>query len=251
MALEIYRTDIYQQLLEEANAIRQHEETKGGPQRKLTSVEYKTWINCVRILHERMSPDIPVKNRLGLLLNKSECTLEMFNEITGIVGAIRKCEILLADKEYQKMKTRVFNECDVFLSHANKDKLDYVNELYESLYKLGINVFYDKKDLSWGDNWKEKILKGAEKSEFSIIVISNNYFDREWTEKELNEFLQRQNESGQKIILPLLYNINFEDMKKHYPELEFIQSIKASDYSKDEIAIFLAKELIKRYKLCV
>lgn len=102
--------------------------------------------------------------------------------------------------------------------------------------------------MSWGDNWKDRILDGTAKSEFAIIVISTEFFGREWTENELNEFLQRQNESGQKIILPLLYGISFEDVKKHYPELEYIQSIKVDEHSNEKIALLFAKELIKRYK---
>lgn len=139
-------------------------------------------------------------------------------------------------------------EYDVFVSHANADKLDYVGELVDCLKQLGIRIFYDKDEFSWGDNWKEKILNGTKQSEFAIIIISNNFFGREWTEKELNEFLHRQNESGQKTILPLLYGVEYSDVTKKYPELEFIQAIKADEHTNDEIAILLARELIKRYK---
>ncbi len=141
----------------------------------------------------------------------------------------------------------VRKQYDVFISHANKDKLDYVDGLYLELKKLGINIFYDSEVLSWGDNWKEVILEGTEKSEFAIIVISDKFFDREWTEKELAEFLKRQNESGQKIILPLLHNVSLDDLKKHYTDLGNIQCID-SDKANDQIAILLARELIKRYK---
>ena len=140
-------------------------------------------------------------------------------------------------------------EYDVFISHANKDKLDYVDDLFTALKKLGINIFYDSDALSWGDNWQQVILGGTEKSEFAIIVISEKFFSREWTEKELNEFLKRQNESKQKIILPLLHGITFEKLRDHYPELSDIQSIKSENYTNEQIAILLAKELIKRYKL--
>lgn len=142
----------------------------------------------------------------------------------------------------------VSKEYDVFISHANADKMEYVDSLYNSIEKLGIKIFYDKEELSWGDNWKEKILYGTECSEFAIIIISNNFFDREWTEKELKEFLNRQNENRQKVILPLLYKINFEELSNKYPELGTIQALKADDVTNDEIAILLAKELIKRYK---
>jgi hypothetical protein len=137
---------------------------------------------------------------------------------------------------------------DLFLSHANADKLSYVNDLYVIFSKLGIKIFYDKEELSWGDNWKEIILNGTAQSEFAVIVISQNFFGREWTERELNEFLNRQNASGQKIILPLLYNITFSELQDKYPALANIQAIQSEDKSKEEICILLAKELIKRLK---
>lgn len=137
---------------------------------------------------------------------------------------------------------------DVFLSHANADKSEYVDELYLTLRKLGVNIFYDSEILSWGDNWKQVILDGTEKSEFAIIVISDNFFGREWTERELTEFMKRQNANGQKIVLPLLYNITFDQLKEQYPSLGEIQAIRTDGRSKEEIAILFAKELIKRYK---
>jgi len=137
---------------------------------------------------------------------------------------------------------------DVFISHANKDKVDYVDNLNSVIRRLGISIFYDTDVLSWGDKWKDVIKNGTQESEFAIIVISNNFFDREWTEKELNEFLSQQNESGQKIILPLLYGISLDDLKSHYPELGDIQCISTADFDEKEIALLLAKELIKRYK---
>ncbi|MBQ3427920.1 MAG: toll/interleukin-1 receptor domain-containing protein [Clostridia bacterium] len=137
---------------------------------------------------------------------------------------------------------------DVFISHANKDKIDYVDFLKENISQLGINVFYDKETLSWGDNWKQVILSGTADSEFAIIVISKNFFDREWTEKELEEFLNKQNERGQKIVLPLMYGISLDELKKHYPRLGDIQCISSDDYTYKDITILLAKELIKRYK---
>ena len=137
---------------------------------------------------------------------------------------------------------------DVFISHASKDKLAYVDALYMAIRKLGINIFYDTEEITWGDNWKQVILNGVAKSEFAVVVISKEFFGREWTERELNDLLQRQNENGQKIILPLLYNLSRDELKEQYPELEFIQSIENTNNSLEEIVVLLAKELIKRYK---
>ncbi|MCD8197769.1 MAG: toll/interleukin-1 receptor domain-containing protein [Lachnospiraceae bacterium] len=144
--------------------------------------------------------------------------------------------------------TTAHKKYDVFISHASKDKLDYVDGLYMAVKKLGIHVFYDSEEISWGDNWKNVILDGTDSSEFAIIVISENFFDREWTNKELQEFLTRQNGSGQKIILPLLYNVTVDQFKERYPELQEIQCIEASRYNREMVTVLLAKELIKRYK---
>ena len=64
----------------------------------------------------------------------------------------------------------------------------------------------------------------------------------------MNEFLNQQNERGQKTILPLLYGVSVEEFKEKYPALEHIQCISASEHSCEEIVILLAKELVKRYK---
>ena len=99
-----------------------------------------------------------------------------------------------------------------------------------------------------GDRWKEKILEGVAKSEFAIIVVSENFFGREWTEKELLEFLNRQNDSGQKIILPILYDITYAQLEEKYPTLADIQAISSQQYTNEEIAILFAEQYIKRLK---
>lgn len=137
---------------------------------------------------------------------------------------------------------------DVFISHANTDKIEYVDQLKQSLDKLHIRVFYDKDTLEWGDKWKDKILEGVGQAEFAIIVISENFFGREWTEKELDEFLNRQNSSGQKIILPILHKITALQLKEKYPAVADIQALNSEDYSCDEIALLFAGQLIKRLK---
>ncbi len=151
--------------------------------------------------------------------------------------------------EKESIKERNKPMYDVFISHANEDKQSYIDELKNSLDKLNIKIFYDKDTLEWGDNWKDKILEGVKKAEFAIIVISENFFGREWTEKELGEFLNRQNQNGQKIILPIIHNISVEQLKQRYPVIADIQALDSSKYTCDEIALKFASQLIKRSKI--
>ena len=192
------------------------------------------------IMYGMVSSAIPYGN--GAMITLSDSGKNYF---INKDAAEKKAEKNVVDAAQTKTNRKQY---DVFISHANADKLDYVDELYLAIRKLGISIFYDSEVLSWGDKWKDVILNGTESSEFASIVISENFFDREWTERELSEFLIRQNESGQKIILPLLHNITVEDLKAKYPDVGDIQCISTDKYSKDQVTVLLAKELIKRYK---
>lgn len=176
----------------------------------------------------------------------------LFNEIfkrkdEGLAEITEFIESLSNENDTLSVKS-VYAEYDVFISHANKDKEDLVEELYQSLKKLDINIFYDKESFEWGDNWKEKILNGTQKAKFAIIVISDNFFGREWTERELSEFLNKQNRNGQKLILPILHNITVSQLYEKYPTVADLQAIESSKYTCDQIAIMFARQLIKRLK---
>lgn len=212
----------------------------------------EVWVNDVEIFYNKYLKDHPLGKRIESILFHR--TMNAFKDLVGILESISKDTDYIDQKNGVEMVTvpryqkNMMPEYDVFISHANKDKVDFVEDLNKSLNKLGIKIFYDKDSMEWGDKWKARILEGVAKSEFAIIVISENFFDREWTEKELKEFLSRQNRNGQKIILPILHNITIGQLNKKYPDIADIQAINSSDYSVDEIALLFAKQLIKRLK---
>lgn len=160
----------------------------------------ETWMNDVQIFYENYLKEYALGDRIKTLLFHRG--LGDYSRLISCLESISK-DVKFIDKmngiqevSVPKYKAKSIPEYDVFISHASKDKKNVVEELYQSLNKLGIHIFYDKESLEWGDNWKEKILSGTKKAEFAIIVISENFFDREWTERELAEFLNRQNRNG-------------------------------------------------------
>lgn len=135
---------------------------------------------------------------------------------------------------------------DVFVSHANDNKEEFVNVLTAGLSRLDISIWYDANILDWGDNWKLQIANGLKKCRFGIVVISPEFLGREWTEKELNELLQRQNASGEKVILPLLYKMTIDDLKNSYPKVADFQAMVVSPKTDvRDIVIAFARILIK------
>lgn len=217
----------------------------------LDEINRKTneWIYDVKIFNERYLKKHPLYHDIDSAIFRKR--LDVVGELKSCLESIRKDSAFLKecqDKYVEPKTTKVFRKYDLFLSHANKDKEDFVDELFVSLDKLGIRIFYDTKSIQWGDNWKDRILDGVSKSEFAIIVISKNFFDREWTEKELYELLNRQNESKQKIVLPILKGITVEELRSKYPLVANIQAINSNDYSCDSIAFLFARQFISRLK---
>lgn len=138
---------------------------------------------------------------------------------------------------------------DVFISHASSDKLPFVNDLYVGLMGLGLNVWYDKTSIEWGDDWEEKIQEGLKKCRFGIVVLSHNFFNREWTENELYSLLERQNVINEKLILPILFGVEISDVRRRYPKLGKLQMLPyewnvSKTEAVQEIVIAFAKVMI-------
>ena len=223
-----------------------------GTERSEYNRPSEDWMNDVEIFYHKYLSSHSLGSRINTLLFQRGA--DAYHSLVSCLRSISR------DKDFmdkmngiQKItvpayQARMLPEYDVFLSHASKDKEDIVDELNSSLEKLKIRIFYDKKAIEWGDKWKNRILEGTQKAEFAIIVISENFFDREWTEKELYEFLNRQNRNGQKLILPILHKISREDLGKKYPLVADIQAIDSKEYSCDQIALLFARLLIQRLK---
>ena len=221
-----------------------HPACDGFPISYVAGPQYDQWMNEIKIFSTRYLRNHTLFEDIQKLLSNHHRNTSAYEDMMAYLRAIAN-DVDFWQEVSLKEEPAMY---DVFISHASKDKLDYVDNLKNSLDKLRINVFYDKDTIEWGDMWKDKILEGVAKAEFAIIVISENFFGREWTELELNEFLHRQNSNGQKIILPILYNIDDAQLRERYPDVADIQALKGKDHSCDEIALLFAGQLIKRLK---
>ncbi|WP_414588912.1 TIR domain-containing protein [Scytonema sp. PCC 10023] len=123
-------------------------------------------------------------------------------------------------------------EYDVFISHASEDKEDFVRPLAEELRKRGYRVWYDEFSLSWGDSLSSSIDKGISQSKFGIIVLSRNFFNKKWTERELNGFVSKEVTYG-KVILPIWHQVSKKEVLDFSPTLAdkvAVESCKGTDY---------------------
>lgn len=134
-------------------------------------------------------------------------------------------------------------EYDFFISHASEDKKEVAEPLAIELEKLGANVWYDKFALKVGDSLRKSIDNGLSNSKYGIVILTDTYFKKFWTEKELNGLFSKYSEGNCKI-LPIWHNISKAEVANNSPILSDILGLKTADYTIEEIA----KELYEMLK---
>lgn len=108
----------------------------------------EVWVNDVEIFYNNHLKDHPLGDRIKTILFHRN--LDAYNDLVGCLESISKDQSFI-DKmngistvSVPKYQAKSLPEYDVFISHASKDKADLVEELYQSLNKLGVAIFYDK-----------------------------------------------------------------------------------------------------------
>jgi hypothetical protein len=126
---------------------------------------------------------------------------------------------VLAQEDLQLSKdTEPTEEWDAFVSHASEDKESFVRPLAEALRGNGLRIWYDEFALTVGDSLRRSIDGGLSRSRFGIVVLSPNFFAKDWPQKELDGLVARE-VNGQKVILPIWHNVDAEAIRKFSPLL--------------------------------
>ena len=128
-------------------------------------------------------------------------------------------------------------EYDAFICHASEDKDSFVRPLANELHRRGLNVWYDEFSLKVGDSLRRSIDHGLTKSCYGIVVLSPDFFRKEWPQKELDGLTAL--ESGmRKVILPIWHEVNKDYVLKYSPILAdriAINSASGIKYAVDEL----------------
>ena len=90
---------------------------------------------------------------------------------------------------------------DIFISHSSNDKSKFVEPLVRELEKFGLNIWYDKFNISLGDNINNTIINGIKESIMFVPVVSLDFYKSSWANFELG-VLQSQNPDN---LLPIIF----------------------------------------------
>jgi hypothetical protein len=110
------------------------------------------------------------------------------------------------------------SQWDVFISYASEDRQALVEPLVSLLAGMGLSVWWDQFELTAGDSLIEKITLGLSRSRYGVVVLSHDFLDKPWPQYEL-QGLTARDIVGDKVVLPIWYDIGFDDVLRVNPPL--------------------------------
>jgi hypothetical protein len=131
---------------------------------------------------------------------------------------------------------------DFFISHASEDKEEVARPLYDALTIVGCRVWYDEFSLKIGDSLRRNIERGISGSRFGIVILSENFFKKEWPARELDT-LTAIEISGDKKVLPIWHRVSKDFILSKAPLLADKLALNTAVNTIPEIARKL-KELL-------
>ena len=154
----------------------------------------------------------------------------------GILG-LKESQISGSAMKFRPSDKKNSFEYDVFICHASEDKEPFVRSLAKTLVSKELRVWYDDLTLSLGDSLRRSIDYGLAKSRYGVVVLSKDFFAKEWPQKELDALVAREN-GRDKVILPIWHGVTKEKVQSFSPILAdrlAASTDKGMDYVVNEI----------------
>lgn len=172
---------------------------------------------------ERINRQVLAKNEIGMVSD----LIILSNELTNSSKWYH--DILTPMTEINSIDTRDENfDWDAFISHASEDKEEVAIPLFELLTNKGMKIWLDKHELSLGNSLRRKIDEGLSNSRFGIVILSERFFQKEWTRKELDALVSRE-DGKEEVILPIWHKVDKSFIMKHSPLLSDKVAISSNE----------------------
>ena len=128
----------------------------------------------------------------------------------------------------------------MFISHASEDKETVARPLRDALTKLGVTVWLDEAQMRIGHSLRRKIDDGIRSSRFGVVILSDSFFRKGWTNHELDGLVTRT-VAGEQSLLPIWHDLSADGVKAYSPSIADKVAMNTSEYSIEGIARQIAE----------
>lgn len=139
--------------------------------------------------------------------------------------------IIPSDKVNEKLKQTIIGKLPastIFISHSSIDK-PFVRKLENELSKdTALKFWIDEKEILAGDDIQKALSKNLKKSDYLLLIISENSVKSNWVNFEVSQFIGFANGSN---IIPIVIS---KEQKFSEPIDNIIRRLKYLDFSHEE-----------------
>jgi hypothetical protein len=128
---------------------------------------------------------------------------------------------------------------DLFICHASEDKDAFVRPLASALAAQHVEVWYDEFSLELGDSIRRTIDAGLAQSRFGVVVLSPSFFQKRWTQYELDGLTEVEMRGRDKVLLPVWHKVTHSDVVAQSPSLANRKAVMSSDGLETVVAAIL------------
>lgn len=126
---------------------------------------------------------------------------------------------------------------EVFISYSIKDEA-LANWLYRSCVNFSIDTFLASISLKTGEKWKEEILNKLRESKWFFFLATPNSIESDAVKHEIGAALVLN-----KNIIPILYNLDFEDLPKWISDYQGIKIFNNNVSNLNNLLIEISKRI--------
>jgi hypothetical protein len=118
---------------------------------------------------------------------------------------------------------------DVFVSHASEDKDAIARPLVNELVRRGLSVWFDEHELLLGDPLRRRIDEGLAQSTIGVVILSHDFFAKEWPQLELDGLHARLTAGEKNVIVPVWHDLTKQDLVQYSPLLADLLGGRSTD----------------------
>jgi serine/threonine protein kinase len=97
----------------------------------------------------------------------------------------------------------------------------------------------DESELKLGDSLRQKIDQGLAESSYGVVILSRNFFSKDWAQRELNALASLET-NQRKVILPVLDDLDHQSISNYSPLLADKIAI-STDRGLNQVALEILK----------
>lgn len=120
---------------------------------------------------------------------------------------------------------------DVFISHAGEDKDAIARPLADELRARGRSVWFAEYELLVGDSLSRRIDEGLASSTVGVVILSHDFFRKEWPRRELDALNTRRMAGEANVIVPVWHGVTVDDVRTFSLPLADVVAANAADGS--------------------